>query len=824
MAVRLRDEALAEQLRRDRYQAADQAAIVAALTEHTPRLANGQRDWTGAHPYVRAQLARHAAAAGSVDELITDPRFLLAATPDGLTCSFDLVRTPAGRLAARAYRHAKDLVDEAPKRNWPATLQLAARWCGAVDLAEAIGASGLSLPWTTRWAVSGPEKPDLTPTGHEGAVSSVAFGQIDGQTVIVSGSYDCTVRVWNPTTGKQIGEPLTGHTGPLGSVAFGQIDEQTVIASGSDDCTVRVWNPTTGKQIGEPLTGHEGDVSSVTFGQIDGQTVIVSGSYDCTVRVWNPTTGKQIGEPLTGHEGAVSSVAFGQIDEQTVIVSGGFYGEIVVWDAATGKQIGEPLTDPEGLLVELHTVAFGQIDGRTVIVAGSTSSWVRVWDAATRTPVGEPMPLPRMEHMEVMAVGELDGRTVIVSGGWHGQMVVWDAATGAPIGAPMFGYFDDETDGKMRETVESVAIGDVDGRPMIVSGGGAIRGDEYFPMEVWDLAGRPLVGHTTWPTMLAAGQIRGRTVIVSGDEDKTIAWREIGTVWVWDATTGAPIGEPFIDREHLLRSLRTLTVGLVDNRTAIITSSSPEVSIDFEVQAWDATTGAPIGEPFIGHTLWTYVVAVGQVGSRTAIIVGEQNMVSVWDPMAGALIGEPLTGHTNKVESVTIGQVADRTVIASGSADHTVRMWDATTGAPIGEPLTGHTNKVKSVTIGQVADRTVIASGSADHTVRMWDATTGAPIGEPLTGHTNTVNFVTIGELNGQTVIVSGSGETIRIWPIDGRDGIPLPGHAIDLGPVGWPETLADNTIFISAASGVAAIRVPDRTPLSRGTADFDVA
>ena len=71
---------------------------------------------------------------------------------------------------------------------------------------------------------------------------SVAIGQADGRPVIVSGSNDHTVRVWDATTGTPIGDPFTGHTDWVRSVAIGQVDGRPVIVSGSNDHTVRVWN------------------------------------------------------------------------------------------------------------------------------------------------------------------------------------------------------------------------------------------------------------------------------------------------------------------------------------------------------------------------------------------------------------------------------------------------------------------------------------------------------------------------------------------------------------------------------------------------------
>ena len=63
-----------------------------------------------------------------------------------------------------------------------------------------------------------------------------------------------------------------------------------MVVSGSGDNTVRVWDSTTGKEVARML--HEGPVNAVSFSP-DGR-LVVSGSGDKTVRVWDSTTGKEV--------------------------------------------------------------------------------------------------------------------------------------------------------------------------------------------------------------------------------------------------------------------------------------------------------------------------------------------------------------------------------------------------------------------------------------------------------------------------------------------------------------------------------------------------
>ena len=63
-------------------------------------------------------------------------------------------------------------------------------------------------------------------------MTAVAIGRIGDRDVIVSGSWDETVRVWDAATGQPRGDPLTGHTGRCGAVAIGRIGDHDVIVSG----------------------------------------------------------------------------------------------------------------------------------------------------------------------------------------------------------------------------------------------------------------------------------------------------------------------------------------------------------------------------------------------------------------------------------------------------------------------------------------------------------------------------------------------------------------------------------------------------------------
>ena len=85
------------------------------------------------------------------------------------------------------------------------------------------------------------DKEEKVLEGHTGWVYSVAVSKSDE--LVVSGSKDKTVRVWNVNSGQQT-MVLQGHTDRVWSVAISSEDE--FIVSGSSDKRIMVWSLASG--------------------------------------------------------------------------------------------------------------------------------------------------------------------------------------------------------------------------------------------------------------------------------------------------------------------------------------------------------------------------------------------------------------------------------------------------------------------------------------------------------------------------------------------------------------------------------------------------
>ena len=73
------------------------------------------------------------------------------------------------------------------------------------------------------------------------------------------------------------------------------------------------------------------------------------------------------------------------------------------------------------------------------MVSGTVDRTVRVWDLGTGNGVGGPF-TGHTGGVTAVAVGELDGRPVVVSGSNDATVRVWDLGTGNRVGGPFTGH------------------------------------------------------------------------------------------------------------------------------------------------------------------------------------------------------------------------------------------------------------------------------------------------------------------------------------------------------------------------------------------------
>lgn len=159
--------------------------------------------------------------------------------------------------------------------------------------------------------------------GHTDTVTCVGFN-FDG-TMVLTGCYDGSVRVWDAATGALV-IVLEGPEDIEWAVWH---SKGNAIVAGSKDGTIWMWMTHNGQCV-QVFAGHDGLVSTGCFTS-DGKFVC-SGGEDGTVRVWAPKTGacKHVFDGKCGHDAAITCIASDEQDPELLATGTSAYFSLSV--------------------------------------------------------------------------------------------------------------------------------------------------------------------------------------------------------------------------------------------------------------------------------------------------------------------------------------------------------------------------------------------------------------------------------------------------------------------------------------------------------------
>ncbi|KAH9609357.1 hypothetical protein KSS87_015340 [Heliosperma pusillum] len=163
--------------------------------------------------------------------------------------------------------------------------------------------------------------------GHSGIILCLdtCIGS-SGNTYIVTGSKDNSVRLWDTETRMCLGVGV-GHLKAVGAVAFSK-KQRNFFVSGSSDQTLKVWsfegligNPDKpgSLKVKGAVGAHNKDINSVAVSPDD--SLVCSGSQDRTARLFKLPELVEVGT-LVGHKRGIFSVEFSPVDPCVLTASG----------------------------------------------------------------------------------------------------------------------------------------------------------------------------------------------------------------------------------------------------------------------------------------------------------------------------------------------------------------------------------------------------------------------------------------------------------------------------------------------------------------------
>lgn len=214
-------------------------------------------------------------------------------------------------------------------------------------------------------------------------------------------------------------------------------------------------------------------------------------------------------------------------------------------------------------------------------------------------------------------------------------------------------------------------------------------------------------------------------------DDKIAVGGEVGTITLWDATTGekqftlkdeaTPV--PLVDEKKVPVTDRDIPFRMDRSRQVLALAFSPDGTQlasgakDTTVRLWN-TEGTEVPILLQGHQGWINALAFSPDG-RMLASGDTDRAVHVWDTTTGTLL-TTFPGHLSGV--VALAFSPDSRTLASGSVDGTVRFWSIETQEALPRHITGHTESVKAVAFLENGSR--LASVAFNGVITLWDLKT----------------------------------------------------------------------------------------------------
>nr|XP_020472127.1 transducin beta-like protein 3 [Monopterus albus] len=224
-------------------------------------------------------------------------------------------------------------------------------------------------------------------SSHTNAVGSISCSRMKAS-FIVSGSQDCTVKVWDlpadlSTTATDVYQ-LTArttekvHDKDVNSVAVSPNDK--LLASGSQDRTAKLWSLVGERNVAllGVFRGHRRGVWTVCFSPVD--QVLATSSADGTTKLWSLQDFSCL-KTFEGHDASVLKAIF--VSRGTQLLTSGSDGLVKLWTIKTNECV-KTLDAHQDKVWGLHA---SRKDDK--MVTGSADSNITVWVDVTEVEMAE---------------------------------------------------------------------------------------------------------------------------------------------------------------------------------------------------------------------------------------------------------------------------------------------------------------------------------------------------------------------------------------------------------------------------------------------------
>ena len=659
----------------------------------------------------------------------------------------------------------------------------------------------------------------------EGHTRSVIVVGVTNDNLIISGSEDGTLRVWDFKSGNCL-HVLKGHSSPI--TALGLASEKRIIISGTDNGTVKIWDIETGDCL-YTLEDVRDGISSIiltpdgrkavwitksgaliiwgvgekngtrTLDKIKGNRQIIKLGHNgkifalvsdnLNLTIWDIEKERQL-HCLTGHSKPINDITLATDGKMAVSVSSDH--TLKVWDIVNGKCLKNLRS--KTILTKVILTS----DGKQAVSA-SDDYTLKIWDLVTEKYLfilkgheqdiqtlaldadekliitasndrslkiwqiqsGECISTLKGHTNKITALALFRDRKWAISGSQDKTLKIWDIEAG--INQSAFGEEQPETHLVERHTRPINSLTLIPGEEKVIS----VSQDNN--LKIWDIESgkclQTLEGHKK-PVNAVAVTPDGKRAISGGGD---------GTLIIWDIESGlllrTMIGKSSKRHEKEKEMRGSITGVAITPEGARAVSTSRDTSIF----VWDMDNGTQLHQKRIrimlpdnsAHSIKQVVpkglgiTALGLTPDGTKAIIAASHDCSL----------RIYNLHTGKFVFTLLGHTRFVSAIAltpdgkrvvSASYDTHLKVWDLEKGKCI-HTLKGHTGPVRTVVI--VPDGKKAVSTSTDHSIRVWDVETGFCI-HTIIGHSDRVNAVALND-DGKWIVSAANDKTIKVWDIN---------------------------------------------------------
>ncbi|CAH8828644.1 unnamed protein product [Trichobilharzia szidati] len=138
---------------------------------------------------------------------------------------------------------------------------------------------------------------------------------------------------------------LIGHSGPVNSIIYKpsntDSNNQSEWISGSDDCTIRVWNTTNQEAVCRMTLNTNGPITCLC---LDTKRNILLSGVDKEIKIYDPQTG-HVYRNYKGHQDIIRSIVV--LPEDDEYISASADGQIRIWSAWKGSRNPIPVASTD---------------------------------------------------------------------------------------------------------------------------------------------------------------------------------------------------------------------------------------------------------------------------------------------------------------------------------------------------------------------------------------------------------------------------------------------------------------------------------------------